>query len=629
MAELRFLSNEGDIDEGLGDAGIETFRDAPYASIARECGQNSLDARDKAPVLVSFDVIEIAATELPSLELFRSSMECCLKKAKSLKIEKEIEFFECAKEALSHDKIKILNVHDNNTKGLVGPCVQGTPFHSLLKGAGVSVKNDPTSGGSFGIGKNAAFAVSDIQTVFYSTMYRNPETENTERLHQGKTKLVSHADINDKKNLATGYWGEKEYKPISKQESVPVWLRREDIGTSIYCICFRESENWELRLAASLLQNFFCAVHRNEMNFSINNEDIKINKDSMMSLFERTDIRQAAAYSGNEEDYTFSRSLYECLIAVETKEEIIEISQIGKVSVRILVKEGLPKRVCFIRNGMYIADNLENFGEKFLRFPLYKDFVALVEPLDDIGITLFKKLENPKHNGFSAERLSSEQKRDIATTAVKNLGKLIRGAIKAQSLEAPKNSVSINELSEFFADEIDPEKIQDPNAVEEDPETYRYKPKKRKQQKKQGLRNGDKGVDGGAGTDSGKGKGSNGGGRGTGSGAGGSGSKSAGRPITLVVNRNLISEGNLKKRHLILTAAESCKAIVTILAEGLNNTEKLELVNADVGMVISGALELELKIDKKNKILVEFTEEYDGPIEVVAVSSIEGVGSET
>ena len=46
-------------------------------------------------------------------------------------------------------------------------------------------------------------------------------------------------------------------------------------------------------------------------------------------------------------------------------------------------------------------------------------------------------------------------------------------------------------------------------------------------------------------------------------------------------------------------------------------------------MVISGALELELKIDKKNKILVEFTEEYDGPIEVVAVSSIEGVGSET
>ena len=162
MSELRFLSNEGDIDVGLGDAGIETFRDTPYASIARECGQNSSDARSKNPVCLSFDLIEVNSSEIPSLESFRSSIDCCLKKARESDIEKEVGFFERAKNSLSKDSIKILKISDTNTKGLIGPCVQGTPFHSLLKGSGVSVKNDPTSGGSFGIGKNAAFAVSVV-----------------------------------------------------------------------------------------------------------------------------------------------------------------------------------------------------------------------------------------------------------------------------------------------------------------------------------------------------------------------------------------------------------------------------------------------------------------------------------
>jgi hypothetical protein len=183
------------------------------------------------------------------------------------------------------------------------------------------------------------------------------------------------------------------------------------------------------------------------MNFSINNKNIEIDKNTLTSLFNNSGIRNAAIKSGNGEDYEFSRQLYDCLIAVETKEEIINIPNLGNVSVKILVKEGFCKKVCFVRNGMNIADNLEHFGEKFLRFPLYKDFVALVEPLEDFGITLFKKLENPKHDGFSAERLSSEVQRDIATRAMVKLGKSIREAIKTQSLEKPKNTVSIDELS--------------------------------------------------------------------------------------------------------------------------------------------------------------------------------------
>ena len=44
--DFQFPPNLADENEGLGDAGIETFRDAPYASVGRENGQNSNDAPD-------------------------------------------------------------------------------------------------------------------------------------------------------------------------------------------------------------------------------------------------------------------------------------------------------------------------------------------------------------------------------------------------------------------------------------------------------------------------------------------------------------------------------------------------------------------------------------------------------
>lgn len=67
---------------------------------------------------------------------------------------------------LTGDEITLLCIADSNTKGLTGPAEAGKPFHSLLKDAGVSNKDAADSGGSFGIGKNAAFAVSELQAVF-------------------------------------------------------------------------------------------------------------------------------------------------------------------------------------------------------------------------------------------------------------------------------------------------------------------------------------------------------------------------------------------------------------------------------------------------------------------------------
>src|SRR5687768_16694968 len=152
---LEFLPNTGGEAEGLGDAGIETFRDKPFAAVARETGQNSRDARDDAdqPVKLTFDMLMIDAADFPSLDDYRRAAQSCLDKANKTKSEKDIGFFAQAVKALAGEKIPVMRISDFNTLGVRGPCVEGKPFHTLAKSDGMSVKNDINAGGSFGIGK--------------------------------------------------------------------------------------------------------------------------------------------------------------------------------------------------------------------------------------------------------------------------------------------------------------------------------------------------------------------------------------------------------------------------------------------------------------------------------------------
>src|SRR5687768_7981073 len=113
-AQLTFLKNEALEDEGLGHAGIETYKDNPYGSVARECGQNSADARAHSPVVMSFDLIHISATEYPPRAQQMDALEACLRKAQARHDQKEIEFFSRALEVLKSEQIPILRIADVN-----------------------------------------------------------------------------------------------------------------------------------------------------------------------------------------------------------------------------------------------------------------------------------------------------------------------------------------------------------------------------------------------------------------------------------------------------------------------------------------------------------------------------------
>ena len=620
---LRFLTNEAGEKEGLGDAGIETFRDAPYASCAREAGQNSRDAATGLPadpVRVSFNVLKLNASSFPSHDLLRDTIAACSAEAEQ---DREKEFFSNASKVIGSSSIPVLEIADHNTTGLVGPPDKdGTPFHSLVKASGVTAKDTADSGGSFGIGKNASFAVSDLQTVFYATTYTDGDAKAFAA--QGKVKLVSHSAPDGTKHRATGYWGDPDgFRAVTDPALVPDWMKRTETGTSIFCMGFRAAEDWAERMTYSLVSNFFCAVHREEMVFEVDDGRININRNTLESLFSRQDIIDAAERTGHQADLTFAGQLYRCLVSDSAEENVLTIPKLGQMRVRVLIEEGMPCRVGFIRNGMLITDNLRHFGHPLQQFRGSRDFVVVVEPADLEAGVLLKKLENPAHDGFSAERLPDAAKRADAATAMKRLGKELRDIIKATTGVKHEGSVVLNELGRFFAETGKTDTPDDPYA-EHDPERYTYESKRRKSKSRKAP-SPTGGVLGGR-SQTGTGSGGKGGGSGSGTGRGTGGRGTAGdrEPVILREVRNLIRSdgfGAATARELHFTPEFSGPIELMVQATGVNAPEGLNVTAADAGTPGSGVLTIDVKDGKRCKVTVSFDEPYDGPIELIAVSS--------
>ena len=623
---LRFISNDADEDEGLNNAGIETFRDAPFAGIARECGQNSLDAAVHAPATLRFDLLEIPADEFPAIGDYRVTLEACRRRAQERKKRDEFLFFTNALAILRKPTVPVLRIADEGTTGLAGPCIQGTPFHALVKSAGVSEKGLETAGGSFGIGKHAAYAVSGLRTVFYSTIYADSNDEE-QFLAQGKSILVSHIGQDGLPKKASGYWGAENYQPLDSVNDVPEWMRRVRRGTSIFAAGFPEAEDWGLRVAESLLRNFFAAVHRGTIRFCIDNDSIVIDSDSLPELFADERIRQAADDNLSLEDFTYSRHLYECLVDEESKTFVTNIPRLGSMQMHVAVRDYLPKRVFLIRNGMVITDNLQYFNDKFVRFPMFRDFIALVEPNDDSASKLIKRLEDPKHRDLSAERLLDRREQDQVKRAMRELINWIRASIKEETFEEPEDEVEVDELSEFFADVTADPPIADPKSPETDPERFTYQPRPPRRSGTARDAVGEHG--GGGGTRRAKRKAKSKDGTGTGVGVGGRGTRGVGTRIQFRALRNVPNEGDpLATRDIYFTPTRSGTARLVIEAAGLNSNELLNIAKINDRQLVSPRESLvELNEDERTHVKVQFDQEFGGPIELILIEDTDTPGT--
>jgi hypothetical protein len=562
---------------------------------------------------------------MPAIDDLEEIVNTCLDNARKTRKEKDTAFFQRAKAVLEKPTLKILRIADYNTTGVAGPSEEGKPFHSLVSGSGVSAKRDDTALGSYGIGKAAVYTVSDLQTVFYSTVYadRGPKF-----LAQGKSILASHRDVNGQPRGRTGFWGAPDFQPIDSAAAVPAWLHRTEQGTSVFAIGFRDAPNWQQRIACSLIQNFFCAIHRGEMEFSIDYGQISIGKLDLESLFANPDLRAVAKENDQEQEFELSANLYRCLVSNEATETIVDLPGLGKMQIRVLVADGLPKKICILRNGMVITDNLEKFGHKFIRFPMYRDFVAVVMPAEKKGEAFIRKLEDPRHTHLSDELLPDQADRDDARRVMRRFGEAIRDTIKACARAAFADEVSIDEMRKYFDATADRTE-QTGSAGADDPETIRYtiepRQTKRRQPKATVKAPGAEGGRGGSGQ--GGGGGGDGGadtGRGKGNYPGAGGTS---RAISLDDFRNVRRSGSTRARSIFFTPTESGVATITIEASGLAETADLAVSSASGAQVVNGSIKKQLAANQRTQIDLELAEAYTGPIEVRVRIEPEGVPS--
>lgn len=624
--KLQFLKNSAGEAEGLSDAGIETFRGSPYLSVARETAQNSRDAIENknSPVILKIDKFQLKTTDFPKIESFKNSIKSCLDKSICRGVEKDTDFFKNAFDSLNQEYIDVLSIQDFNTIGVRGPCEEGQPFHALVKADGVSSKANSDSGGSFGIGKSAVFALSNIQTVFYSTKYQ--DDDRSQSLFMGKSLFISHKGMDGEEYRRTGYLGFSEFQPIDQEEHIPKEFQRTQQGTSIFSICARQSKNWSDEVLIACLINFFTAIHNEEMQFEIDNGSIKLNKYTLETMFNDPKLEDTASSLKIIEQFKTAKKLYKCLIDNTSEIKFIDIKDMGQIKVHLLLGEKIGYTVGIVRNGMYITNNLSNFGESFKRFPLYREFVALIEPNDKQSGEWFKRVENPSHDSLSAERITDENKRKTGNKIFTELAKKIRSTIKEFARPQTQDSVELDELNEFFS--LDNSEASDLKGLIKKP--FKHAPtkiNKVKTSRKMGgadkhSRNDDVITDKSTESDyhsednqsktndySDRESKKNNKLR----------SEKERSSMDDLNERNILSDHHNKKaRRIFFNSAINGQLKISIYAAGLSTTEKLSIVTTDMGKIINSDIYLDCKKNSRNQINLEFETEYIGPIELRA-----------
>ena len=237
-----FPLNDDGQENGLNDPGIETFKDHPLSSLAREVLQNSSDASDDSgrPVTVHFELFTIPAKQLPGFADFKKTLQACADYWKQSKATDK--FVKDALDVLAKPELSILKISDYNTTGLtVG--VKGdrnSDWFMLTKSVGASDKNDGKLG-SFGIGKHAPYACSDLRCVFYGTR----DTTSTTAA-QGVAKLVTHR-VGKSSTHGTGYFGiTTGNRPMPNFSALPDLFARKKTGADVYIMGFHDFEDWKL-----------------------------------------------------------------------------------------------------------------------------------------------------------------------------------------------------------------------------------------------------------------------------------------------------------------------------------------------------------------------------------------------
>lgn len=427
---------------GISDSGVETFRGDRYRHLAKEICQNSLDAKNKGkePVKIDFQHIEIEKEDIPGYERYLEVFKQCYETSKSGS-GKVKDFFAYSNEILNKEKISVLRISDFNTTGLTGSKEEkDTAWNDLIKAAGISNKGGE-AGGSFGIGKYAAFACSNLRTVFYSTY-----DEDGVEASQGVTEVINFMDIDGKEKEGEGYYGNgNKNLPIYNQLTLDLNFKRgQRTGTDIYIIGFIEQDDWMDSIIYSVIDSFLIAIYNGKLEVKVG--DVLINQSSLEDIVEnKLDYNKPGR---NRNSFEF----YKVLTSEETvinnfPLEVTGGGYLGEFKVYLLVDNDLAsRRVLMSRiNGMKVFEQD--------RFPRGIPFSGICILQDKEINDYFRKMETPEHDAWKADQFSENPKeiKEADETRLK-LIRQIREELNRLAKETTLDETDVGDLGILLPD---------------------------------------------------------------------------------------------------------------------------------------------------------------------------------
>lgn len=448
MKKWRFVPNQNSTIVGINDAGIETFTANMNRSLIREIIQNSLDAvipDSQEPVQVDFELFSLRREMIPDVENLHSVIKKC---KDSNKDEPDAcKFFENANNLISQSNIDVLRISDHNTIGLEGSdtCGKGTSWSRLVKESGSSNKGK-SSGGSFGIGKSATFACSDIRTVFYSSLDTNGLKSNF-----GVAKLVSYQDDALGWTTGIGYYSKDEkFVAIPELAEFDESYIRKDTGTDIYVLGMHKSENFKGEFIQAVLLDFLVSLVMGKLIVKVQGEEIK--RGTLAKYMARLNPYQSEEIKALLDYYHLLSSADPQIIKIKLDSDVYGKKygfSDGECTLYLKEGAGYNRKVLITRKaGMRILEQNRISGSIEFTGVMIIEGAKMNET--------FKTMEVPSHDAWEPGRCRGEE--SYYTKVLSDFRKYIKSCVTNTFGKVSVDSIDAIGASDFLPDKMEREK---------------------------------------------------------------------------------------------------------------------------------------------------------------------------
>ena len=383
-------------DLGPNDPKFEIFK-PDINSLVRESIQNSMDAvdDDSVPVRMSFKIRSFQRDAYPKFFELKDHVDGCLRYwGDSSK-----DVFNPIKEVLQlstgKDRLYYIEVSDANTTGMDYERGNNkTKFHGFLHSTGASNKKSVNSGGSFGIGKAAYFAMSPLRSIIVSTM-----TQEGAYTFQGIANLCTH-EMTDGLKTPIGFFSTNDEHPITDSSEIPPRFLREEPGTSINIMGVQINSQEDKiaiyeEMKVAVLRNFWLAIYNDRLDVTIGDEII--DSSNVMELVEH----YFDGIADNGRKGNINPKAYLELVSKATEEDKTYILKTG-----ILPSLGEVRFYLYRHpegRGTIQYFRMPNMMVKREKWPSANNFFGVFICDNPEGDVKLKKLETVEHNDWEAK----------------------------------------------------------------------------------------------------------------------------------------------------------------------------------------------------------------------------------